>query len=171
MKVPQTRYRIPDFFGDNEWHVINVPETFPLSRKNPLTSGTADLNNQWELATESNIISLAGSGYTVVRSFSNYHVASQIATMYIRFKANYTGSMIFKVMSRGEANYDYAMVDLDGTSLYSDKGNTGAKFVSITVNIPTAGTHVLTVKYRKDGSGDSDLDRAYLAIPDDISIS
>jgi hypothetical protein len=165
-----TRYRIPNFFGDNEWHVINTPETFPLSRKNPLTSGTADLNNQWELATESNIISLAGAGYTVVRSFSNYHVASQTATMYVRFNANYTGSMVFKVMSRGEANYDYAMVDLDGASLYSDKGNTGANFVSITVNIQTAGTHVLTVKYIKDGSRDSDLDRAYLAIPSDIFI-
>ena len=37
MRVPQTRYRIPDFFKDDDWHIINIPDDFPLSRKNPFS--------------------------------------------------------------------------------------------------------------------------------------
>ncbi len=37
MRVPQTRYRIPDFFKDDNWHIINKTEDFPLSRKDPLS--------------------------------------------------------------------------------------------------------------------------------------
>jgi hypothetical protein len=35
MKVPQIRYRIPDFYGDANWHVVNRDDE-DLSVKNPL---------------------------------------------------------------------------------------------------------------------------------------
>jgi hypothetical protein len=36
MKVPQTRYRIPTFYGDDNWHVVNRDDE-DLSVKNPLS--------------------------------------------------------------------------------------------------------------------------------------
>ena len=107
MKIPQTRYRIPGFYGDNNWHIVNRPEQFPFSTTNPLSTITADLNNQWVLADESidsSIIDLAGDDYIVVKSNSNYHVGSGIAVMYVNFSSN--EDVVFKIMNRGENNYE-----------------------------------------------------------------
>lgn len=171
MKVPQTRYRISEYFGDNNWHAVNLYSDMPLSEYDPLTPVIADLNDEWVIAggtsAENTIISNAGQGYTVVKSNSNYNVQSSIATMYIKFSPTYEGGMIFKIMNRAEANYDYPTVTLDSdTILYNNKSNT-TSFTTFTV---PAGEHTVAVVFRKDGSGNTDLDRAFLAIPSEVEI-
>lgn len=171
MKVPQTRYKISEYFGDNNWHVVNLYSDLPLVEYNPLTPAIADLNDEWIVAggtsAENTIINNAGSGYTVVKSNSNYNVQSSTATMYVNFSDKYEGGMIFKIMNRAESNYDYPTVTLDdGTILYNSTANT-TSFTSFTV---PAGKHTMTIVFRKDGSGNTDLDRAFLAIPNEASI-
>lgn len=171
MKVPHTRYRISEYFGDSDWHVVNLYSDMPLVKYNPLVPAVADLNGQWVVAggtsAENTIISSAGSGYTVVKSNSNYNVHSQTATMYVNFSPSYEGGMLFKIMNRAEGSYDYPTVTLDdGTVLYSNKATT-TSFTTFTV---PAGKHTMTIVFRKDGSGNSDLDRAFLAIPNEVAI-
>ena len=36
MKIPQTRFRIPSFYGDNDWHIANLPD-YPLTIRDPNT--------------------------------------------------------------------------------------------------------------------------------------
>lgn len=37
MKVPRYSYRIPDYYGDSDWHIVNIEtDNFPLSLKDPL---------------------------------------------------------------------------------------------------------------------------------------
>lgn len=174
MRVPQTRYRIPTYFGDisnPQWHIVNLEDEIPLSRTNLLSLPViADLNGQWVLATSSfqSIIDAAGSGYTVVMSNSNYHVARGVATMYVRFGDSYDGSLVFKIMNRAEGNYDYPTITLsNGSTLYNSKLNT-----SYFTNVPVTytGELVMTVSFSKDYSGDTDLDRAFLAIPEGVEI-
>jgi hypothetical protein len=171
MKVPHTRYRISEYFGDSDWHVVNLYSDMPLVEYNPLAPAVADLNGEWVVAggtsAENTIINNAGSGYTVVKSNSNYNVPSSTATMYVRFSDRYEGGMVFKIMNRAEGKHDYPTVTLDdGIILYSNKANT-TSFTSFTV---PAGKHLMTVGFSKDGSGDSDLDRAFLAIPNEAAI-
>lgn len=166
MKVPQFRYKIPVYFNDEEWHIINKDhnENFPLSIINPLTSIEVNLNSQWILASSpQDIINAAGSDYIVVKSNSNYNVNSGISVMYINFTQNHTTDSILKIMNRAESGYDYPIVTLDETTvLYNNTANTTA-FTNFTV---PSGEHTLEVIFRKDGSVNNDLDRAFLAIPD-----
>lgn len=171
MKVPHTRYRISEYFGDNNWHVVNLYSDLPLVEYNPLVPVVADLNGEWLVAggtsAENTIINNAGSGYTVVKSNSNYNVQSSIATMYVNFSPMYEGGMVFKIMNRAESNYDYPTVTLDDdTVLYNNKANT-TSFTTFTV---PAGKHIMTIVFRKDSSGNTDLDRAFLAIPNEVAI-
>ena len=171
MRVPQKRYKIPEYFNDNDWHIVNLQSELPLTRTNPLSVAEADLNSEWILAggtsEESSIISQAGSGYIVVKSNSNYHVNNSTATMYVYFASSYGGNFTFKIMNRAESNYDYPTVTLEnGTVLYNNKANT-TSFTSFTV---PAGEHTMTVTFIKDSSQNSDLDRAFLAMPEDVSI-
>lgn len=165
MKVPQERYRCFEFYGDNNWHSYMRVSDADLSLKDPFAEGVADLNNQWAMSNNESINSQAGSGYYVVMSNSNYNVHSSHAIMYVTFYTNNTYT--FKIMNRAEGNYDYPTITLsDGTTLYSNKANT-TSFTSFTVS--SAQGKTMTVDFRKDGSSNTDLDRAFLAIPNEIS--
>ena len=167
MKVPHTLYRVPSFYGDSNWHTSNLESTSPLSIVNPIHYVEAYLNGQWGISQGDSIPS-PGEGYIVLRSESNYHIASQSAVMYVKFKPEFSGSMTFKILNSAESGYDYPIVTLeDGTTLYSDRYSTGT-FNSFTVTL--TGEHTMTVTFRKDGSGDSNLDRAFLAVPLEVSI-
>lgn len=168
MKILSHQFKVPDFFGDSNWHTINLESSATLSRINPVHTVEANLNSQWGLASESDIITAAGSNYTVLRSESNYNIASQNATMYVNFLPSYPGGMEFMVMNRAEGGYDYPIITLnDGTTLYSNSSNTR---VFSTFKVDAPGEHIMTVVFRKDGSGNTDLDRAYLAVPIDVAI-
>lgn len=168
MYIQKIFYSIPSLYGDDKWHFIADPNNYKLA-----THSTANLNNQWVPADSSNssdasIISAAGSGYYVVKSNSNYHVNSSSAIMYINFSFTEHNSFTFKIMNRAENNYDYPTISLsDGTVLYNNKSNT-TSFANIVVDNPAGLT--MTVSFSKGSSSYNDLDRAYLAIPDSITI-
>lgn len=164
-KVLNRRYRSNKLFGDDNWHMINILDELNLSTFNPFRKAVVRLNGQWVASNNSVVNSLAGSSYSVFMSNSNYNVNSANAVMYIDF-ISVSDNLTLKVMSRGENGYDYAIVSLDGVSLYSNTGNTGAAFTNISVASPNNKT--MTITYRKDGSAHSDLDRAFIAIPSDI---
>ena len=171
MKVPQTRYKISEYFGDNNWHVVNIYSDLPLLEYNPLAPAVADLNGEWVAAggtsAENTIINNAGSDYTVVKSNANYNIQSSTATMYVKFSDKYEGGLAFKIMNRAQSNYDYPTVTLDnGTVLYNNKANT-TSFTTFTV---PAGAHTMTIVFSKSSSTNSDLDRAFLAIPNEVAI-
>ena len=164
-KVLNRRYRSNRLFGDDNWHAINILDELNLSPNNPFKKAVVRLNGQWIASNNSTVNNLAGSSYSVFMSNSNYYVNSANAVMYIDF-ISAPDNLTLKIMSRGEANYDYATVSLAGVSLYSNTGNTGAAFTNISVSSPNDKT--MTVTYRKDGSVHNDLDRAFIAIPSDI---
>ena len=167
MRVPQKRYRIYEYFNDNNWHIVNMSSDLPLSRNNPLSTVQADLNDEWILADDTSIINKAGAGYIVVKSNSNYNVDNSTATMYVNFKPSYEGNMTFKIMNRAESGYDYPTITLDDSTVLYDNTSSTTKFSSFTV---PAGEHTMTVVFRKDSSASSDLDRAFLAMPEYVSI-
>lgn len=166
MKIPQTRFRIPSFYGDNDWHVANLPD-YPLSKQNPITDGVVRLNYQWQLLDQSSydqtVASEAGVGYYVVKSFSNYHIHSSQSIMFIDILTNNT--LAFKAMARSEINSDYVLVTLDGTTIFNGQGK--STFQSFSVSNALGKTMVVT--YRKDGSVSTEPDRGYLAVPSSVS--
>ncbi len=172
-KVLQYNYRSNKYFGDNNWHVVNIASDLPFSTTNPLLTTYADLNGQWILAdssdsTDKSIITAAGTTYNVVKSNSNRKIPNSHAIMYIYLNDDYSAGLTFKVMNRAENNYDYPTITLDDTTvLYNNKANT-TSFTSITVN--TSGSHIIKIDFYKDGSNDTEPDRAYLAIPKTINI-
>lgn len=141
-----------------------------------------NLNSQWQESTSYGSISDTGN-YDFYQSFSNKGVHSSRATMFITING-YT-SFTFKVRNNSESNWDYVVVNnLDDTTIptwqpavgngtassgrvyYSNKGkSSGTTWYDVTFNNLDGGEHTITVTYGKDGSGNSNDDRGYVAIP------
>jgi hypothetical protein len=130
---------------------------------------TVSLNNQWRLS--SSISNRDTSLYDgVYESYSNYHVNSSTATMYIDIEGYETFEVYIR--SNGESSYDYVRISaLDSTI---DKTNTQSRpssttsisgYTKVTYTGIDRGAHRITVTYRKDGSVDSNDDRGYVLIP------
>ena len=88
---------------------------------------------------------------------STNHTASHTGDISFNIKLIKDGSLEFQYVSESECSYDYLMVYIDGTQVYSSQGSNHPNFTSVTKNI-TAGNHVVKFSYRKDGSGDSGKD-------------
>ena len=147
-----------------------------------VTSITVNLNSQWQTSTKYGSISNIAN-YDFYESFRNYHVNNGKATMFITIKG-YT-SFTFKVRNFSENNYDYVVVNnLDDTTIpkwqptvgsgiassgkvyYSNKGkSSNGTWHDVTFNNLDGGEHTITITYGKDGSGNRNDDRGYVAIP------
>ena len=143
-------------------------------------SFTVDLNNQWRLSTsQTNPDPALYDG--VYESFSNHHVQSGYAKMYVRLQG-YTNFRIY-IRSYAETYYDYTIAfnpDVDVSSLPSVT-TTGAKAStrgnqhsgqSISDYTPVdytldGGEHFILIVYRKDSSADAGNDRGYVLIPEE----
>ena len=141
-----------------------------------------NLNSQWRTAASYGNISDTGN-YDFYESFSNYHVKNGKATMFITING-YT-SFTFKVRNNSESNWDYVVVNnLDdrtipkwqptvgsgiassGKVYYSNTGKSSSTaWHDVTFSNLDGGEHIITVTYGKDGSGNSNDDRGYVAIP------
>lgn len=128
-----------------------------------------NLSGQWQKSSVTNPNSSLYDG--VYESFSNYNVASGVATCIITI-TGYTSFTIY-IRSNGESSYDYTIAyNLDGST--AEKANTknnqnsGTSIGSYTAVNYTGidgGTHTIRVAYKKDGSVNNGTDRGYLLIP------
>lgn len=141
-----------------------------------------DLNSQWQTSTSHGNISDTGN-YDFYQSSSNKGVHNGKATMFITING-YT-SFTFKVRNNSESNWDYVVVNnLDDRSIpkwqpavgsgtassgrvyYSNKGKSSSTdWYNVTFDNLDGGEHYITVTYGKDGSGNNNDDRGYVAIP------
>ena len=141
-----------------------------------------NLNSQWITSTTYGSISDT-ENYDLYQSASNYHVNNGKATMFITING-YT-SFTFKVRNYSENNYDYVVVNnLDDTTIpkwqptvgsgiassgkvyYSNKGKSSSTaWYNVTFSNLDGGEHTITITYGKDGSGNRNNDRGYVAIP------
>lgn len=144
---------------------------------------TVDLNSQWQDSTSYGSLSSDTSNYDFYESFGNYHVDKGKATMFITI--NGYASFTFKVRNYSETNFDYVVVNnLDDTTVPSWQPSVGSGTASsgkvyytnkskssnttwydVTFDGLDRGEHIITVTYGKDGSGHSNDDRGYVAIP------
>lgn len=143
-----------------------------------------DLNSQWQTSTSyGSISSTDAENYDFYESFSNKGVNNGKAMMFITING-YT-SFTFKVRNYSESSFDFVVVNnLDDRSIptwrpnvgsgtassgrvyYSNKGKSSSTtWYDVTFNNLDGGEHTITVTYGKDGSGNSNDDRGYVAIP------
>ena len=159
-----------DSSDENGW--VKVTEYF-----------TVDLNSQWQNSTSYGSLSSDTANYDFYESFGNYKVSNEKATMFITIYGY--ASFTFKVRNYSENNFDYVVVNnLDDTTVpswqpsvgsgtassgkvyYTNKGKSSNKtWYDVTFNGLDRGEHIITVTYGKDGSGHSNDDRGYVAIP------
>ena len=144
---------------------------------------TVDINSQWKDSTSYGSLSSDTANYDFYESFVNYNVNGGKATMFITING-YT-SFTLKVRNYSENNFDYVVVNnLDDTTVpswqpsvgsgtassgkvyYTNRGKSSNKtWYDVTFNDLDRGEHIITVTYGKDGSGHSNDDRGYVAIP------
>lgn len=138
-----------------------------------------DLNDQWQLSDS--VANPDVSAYEgVYESFSNYNVNSGVATMYIDIEG-YTEFTLY-IRSYAESNYDYVMVSqldqtITGSTSYSNttlvkahtrgsqsSGTAVSNYKEVTFTEIPAGTHRITIVYRKDSSDNTGTDKGYVLI-------
>ena len=137
-----------------------------------------DLNNQWRIPAQFNPDDYPiFNGFDVYESFSNYHIQSSQADMYIDVTGYETFTLY--INSYAESNYDYTLVQNEnGGELASTKGyqynptqyapESGSGWKTATYQVPQDGlTHRLKIIYRKDSSNNANWDRGYVAIKRD----
>ena len=100
-----------------------------------------------------------GSTYTS----SNKEIGSSQSVM--TATATKAGSFSFSYKVQGEARYDYLIVYKNDTAV-SDKLSNGATEMEGTMTVDLALGDVVTIVYRKDGSGNRGEDRAEITIND-----
>ena len=146
------------------------------------TSIAVNLNSEWQTSTSYGSISDT-QNYDFYQSSSNKGIHNRTATMFITI--NGFTSFTFKVRNYSESNWDYVVVNnLDDRSIptwqpavgsgtassgrvyYSNKGKSSStSWYDVTFANLDGGEHYITVTYGKDGSGHSNDDRGYVAIP------
>ena len=180
--------KIRSFDGGETWEDVTPIE---YQRGQLLEASSTDcveasiavnLNSQWQTSTSHGNISDTGN-YDFYQSSSNKGTHNGKATMFITIKG-YT-SFTFKVRNYSESNWDYVVVNnLDDRSIPKWQPSVGSGTASsgkvyysninksssttwhdVTFNNLDGGEHYITVTYGKDGSGNSNDDRGYVAIP------
>lgn len=100
----------------------------------------------------------------------------------VTFTVPYTMNVIWDVISNGESNYDFgifskigktldfsASEDTDTSIVYqSYKGKASAEVVQLTYENVEAGEYFITVKYKKDSSGDNGYDSLQFKLNDEV---
>ena len=158
-------------YGTYQWSEIN--QYFQVN-----------LNSQWLTSGSlGSISSTDAKNYDFYESFSNKGVDGGKATMFITING-YT-SFTFKVRNYSESDWDYVVVNnLDDRSIpawlpsvgsgtassgkvyYSNRSQSSSEtWYDVTFNNLDGGEHTITITYGKDGSGNSNDDRGYVAIP------
>ncbi|MBQ0113366.1 MAG: hypothetical protein KBT03_09575 [Bacteroidales bacterium] len=108
-----------------------------------------------------------GSSFTGLGS-QNYHVANSFSYGKINFTFAKAGILKVTAYCSGESTYDFGILSnldqelskdatADTTNKYSFSGHQKTTYVA--EYEVTAGNHFITIKYKKDGSQDTDLDR------------
>lgn len=179
--------KIRSFDGGTTWEDVTPIEyqrgqIIEASSTDCATSIAVNLNSQWQTSTSYGNITDTGN-YDFYQSSSNVNVHSSRATMFITING-YT-SFTFKVRNNSESNWDYVVVNnLDDRSIptwqpavgsgtassgrvyYSNKGKSSTTtWYYVTFDNLDGGEHYITVTYGKDGSGNQNDDRGYVAIP------
>ena len=137
--------------------------------------GEIDLNNQWVSAgTMTATIDGVLKTVTYYKSNSNYHVNSGMAYCYLRFRG--LTNIKLQVRTYGQNYYDYLVVsNLDKTPYLYSSTNTDIKWSGYSSSSQTtwypiefsnisSGQHTITLLYGKNGSTNSNDDRAYFYI-------
>ena len=179
--------KIRSFDGGTTWEDVYPIEykrgqLIEASSTDCATSISVNLNSQWQTSRSYGNISDTGN-YDFYQSFSNKVVNSSTAMMFITING-YT-SFTFKVRNSSESYYDYVVVNnLDDRSIpkwqptvgtgtassgkvyYSNQGKSSSTtWYDVTFDNLDGGEHTITITYGKDGSGNSNDDRGYVAIP------
>lgn len=179
--------KICSFDGGSTWEDVTPIEyqrgqMIEASSTDCATSVAVNLNSQWQTSTSYGSISDT-QNYDFYQSFSNKGVNNGKATMFITING-YT-SFTFKVRNYSEGSWDYVVVNnLDDTTIPSWRPTVGSGTASsgnvyysnqnyssnktwydVTFDNLDGGEHYITVTYGKDGSGDVNDDRGYVAIP------
>ena len=131
MRIPQTRYKIPDFFKDDNWHTINIPEEIPLSRKDPFAvyiGETTRIADRWGTCTK------LKSDWLWRYNFPN---ASSGSTTYYSGSSSTgsNGSTYFNALGVGVSSSTWYDVGKDKNVVleaYATSGATGQYKVSLT---------------------------------------
>lgn len=137
-----------------------------------------DLNEQWVEDTVSGALNI-DENFDYYMSNSNYHVGGA----YAQFKVTWSGleSITFLYRSYAESSYDYLVINgLDkpkftsaptsstsGILAHTNNKQT-TTYKTLTIDTPDKGEHFVWFCYRKDGSVDSDSDRAFIGVPNNI---
>lgn len=128
---------------------------------------TVDLNNNWLEYDVSDNAEL--SAYRCFYSNSNYHVGSSSAVMNIIPMKNQ--NMDLKYCSVAESSYDFFMFHINGSDVANTQGRQSSTSATIdqykTLNVDFNTQYQYRCVYRKDGSVDSGLDRAYVLLEKD----
>ena len=179
--------KICSFDGGTTWEDVTPIEyqrgqLIEASSTDCATSIVVNLNSEWQTSTSYGNISDTGN-YDFYESSSNKGIHNRTATMFIKING-YT-SFTFKVRNNSESHWDYVVVNnLDDRSIptwqpavgsgtassgsvyYSNKGKSSStSWYDVTFANLDGGEHYITVTYGKDGSGHSNDDRGYVAIP------
>lgn len=144
-------------------------------------SCTFGVYDGYVLADKVSIVSVtnpSSSAYTFVDTGNGYYESNNKAksSTYAYAKITFTveedlSDLQISYVNSGEANYDYGTIskidtDLgmstsdDSSTLYAGyfKGASSTDTKTLSLGAVTAGEHYITIKYRKDGSGDSNND-------------
>ncbi len=159
---------------------LGVTATTTITQGVWVESGyTINLNDQWRTSTITNPDSAIYDG--VYESYSNYHINSGVATMYI----DITGYETFKlyVRSYAETYSDYVVVSqldqtIDGNTSWQNttlvkahtygnaqQGTAISNYTLVEFTNISDGSHRITIIYRKDSSANLGNDRGYVLIP------
>jgi hypothetical protein len=104
------------------------------------------------------------AGATAALSLTANQGGSANVTM-VELSIETSGSsvMTFDYHVSSESGYDKLHIDVDGVS-QADYSGTVAWTTHAGINIASAGVHTIRFRYQKDGSGDLDEDRAWVAL-------
>ncbi len=93
---------------------------------------------------------------------NNKGVASSTATATWTINAPYATSYVLAYNVSSEANYDKFSVTINGNNIGGAKSGTSSGNLILPL---VSGTNTLVAKYVKDGSNDTNSDRAYIDLP------
>lgn len=179
--------KIRSFDGGTTWEDVTPiqyqkGQLIEASSTDCAASIAVNLNSEWQTSTSYGSISDT-QNYDFYQSSSNKSIHNRTATMFITI--NGFTSFTFKVRNYSESNWDYVVVNnLDDRSIptwqpavgsgtassgrvyYSNKGKSSSTdWYDVTFANLDGSEHYITVTYGKDGSGNVDDDRGYVAIP------
>lgn len=150
---------------------INTSETATVNQlMYEVTGRSVVLGNAWKKITDK-----ADNNYRWY--VSDMHTASSASITKVAFTVNTKCDVRFRLMSRAEGNYDYAMLSKLDTTLASSAVYNSASVVAHTrgkqgtivyhtFEDVAPGTHFVTISFRKDGSGNTEPDNGYYYVED-----